>query len=132
MTSVFAWYRNHALPVTPINPSPKTTAVLGVPTVASVRALLPVGSEGGPGPAATSVSFVTPPAVTRTVLAEATAAGVRQVWMQPGSWDAECVRFARDECALEAVVYGHEAELGYEGACVLVHGEMGLRAAGRL
>ena len=50
--------------------------------------------------------------------------------MQPGAWDEACVEFAKER-GLEAVVYGHEQELGYEGACVLVHGEEGMRAAGR-
>lgn len=64
------------------------------------------------------------------MLADAADAGVKRVWMQPGAWDEACVEFAKER-GLEAVVYGHEQELGYEGACVLVHGEEGMRAAGR-
>lgn len=49
--------------------------------------------------------------------------------MQPGAWDEECVKIAKEK-GMEAVVYGAENELGHEGACVLVHGHLGLR--GRL
>jgi len=62
------------------------------------------------------------------VLKDAADVGVKRVWMQPGAWDDECVRFAKEQ-GLEAVVYGHEDELGYEGACVLVHGEKGMKGA---
>jgi predicted CoA-binding protein len=122
---VFAWYLSRSLPVTPINPSPATTAVLSIPTLPSVRAL--------PDPANTSVSIITPPKVTLQVLKQAQEVGVKRVWMQPGAWDHTCVQFARDG-GMEAVVYGHEEELGAEGACVLVHGDEGIRAAraGRL
>lgn len=105
-----------------MNPSATTVAVLSVPTVRSVHKL--------PRPADTSVSIITPPGITRQVLADAADAGVKRVWMQPGAWDDECVAFARDR-GMEAVVYGHEQELGYEGACILVHGEDGIRAAAR-
>ncbi|KAA8901872.1 CoA binding domain-containing protein [Sphaerosporella brunnea] len=117
---VFAWYLSHSLPVTPINPSSRTTAVLSIPTIPSVRALK--------DPQNTSVSIITPPPVTLEVLREAAEVGVKRVWMQPGAWDRECVAFAKEK-GMEAVVYGHEEELGHEGACVLVHGEAGMKAA---
>ncbi|KAI5850056.1 CoA binding domain-containing protein [Tricharina praecox] len=119
---VFAWYLSRSLPATPINPSAKTTAVLSIPTVRNVRDL--------PKPAETSVSIITPPGITRQVLEEAADAGVKRVWMQPGAWDEACVALAKER-GLEVVVYGHQQELGYEGACVLVHGEEGIKAAGR-
>lgn len=61
------------------------------------------------------------------VLEEAAKAGVRRVWIQPGAFDEKCISFAKNKGM--TVVYGHEEELGHEGACVLVHGERGLAAA---
>jgi hypothetical protein len=52
--------------------------------------------------------------------------------MQPGSFDDEVLRFARgDEARFRAVVAG-DGGRGDEGWCVLVDGERGLRAAGKL
>jgi hypothetical protein len=48
------------------------------------------------------------------------------VWFQPGAYDQECVKFAKE--AGMTVVAGGSGE----GACVLVHGQKGLIAAGRL
>ncbi len=42
-----------------------------------------------------SLSIVTPPAVTRRVVADAIAAGVKNIWMQPGAEDDEASRAAR-------------------------------------
>lgn len=52
--------------------------------------------------------------------------GIPAVWFQPGAYNEECVAFALD--AGMTVVAGGPGE----GACVLVHGERGLEAAGRL
>lgn len=48
------------------------------------------------------------------------------MWFQPGAYDDECVKFA-EEAGMTVVAGGPG-----EGACVLVHGEEGLKAAGRL
>ncbi|KAI5777757.1 CoA binding domain-containing protein [Geopyxis carbonaria] len=130
---LLSWYLSHSLPVTPINPT--TARILNTPCIASVRDL--------PHPRDTALSIVTPPAVTAKVLEEAAAAGVRRVWLQPGSWEGgeeavEGFRKVWGERGVEVVVMGGsgsgrgEGELGGEGACVLVHGEMGMRAAGRV
>ncbi len=42
-----------------------------------------------------AVSIVTPPEVTRRVVQDAIATGVRFVWMQPGAEDAEASQAAR-------------------------------------
>lgn len=123
--AVFVWYLAHSLPVTPVNaraasvslPAPSTAAFA---TVASVAALAT--------PAETALSIITPPAATRAVLEEARAAGVRAVWLQPGSFDADGLAYAQREFA--AAVGGDGGD-GGEGWCVLVDGEAGLRAAGR-
>ena len=56
------------------------------------------------------------------VLAEAQLAGVKAVWLQPGSFDDEVMAFAKG--AFECVVGGRgDGVGGGEGWCVLVHGE---------
>lgn len=42
-----------------------------------------------------ALSIVTPPQVTRTVVTEAIALGVKHLWMQPGAQDAEASQAAR-------------------------------------
>jgi predicted CoA-binding protein len=43
-----------------------------------------------------SLSIITPPEVTRRVVADAIAAGVENIWMQPGAEDAEASQSARE------------------------------------
>ncbi len=69
--------------VLPVNPREATIA--GLTAYPSLAALpLPVHI----------VDVVTPPAVTRKVLAEAAALGLPAVWLQDGSFDAEVLAFA--------------------------------------
>lgn len=83
-------------------------------------------------PKRTSVSIITPPKATLSVLREASELGVPAVWMQPGSFDDEVLAFARSkEAGFKGVVAG-EGGRGDEGWCVLVDGQRGLRAAGKL
>ncbi|KAJ9161762.1 NAD(P)-binding protein [Coniochaeta hoffmannii] len=123
---VFAWYTAHSLPVTPINPATPEISVSGAShkTVPSLSALA--------DPKQTSVSIITPPKATISVLREAKELGIPAVWMQPGSFDDEVLAFARsDEAGFRAVVAG-DGGRGDEGWCVLVDGERGLKAAGKL
>ncbi|KAF2264074.1 NAD(P)-binding protein [Lojkania enalia] len=119
---VFAWYLNHSLPVTPINPRSPSITVLSRThtTTASPAALTDAPS--------TSLSVITPPAVTRQLLKEAKEAGIPAIWLQPGSFDKEGLEYARR--AFKVVIAG-EGGRGGEGWCVLVDGEAGLKAAGR-
>jgi len=125
---VFAWYLAHDLPVTPLNPRSPTITVgaQAHATVASPAAL--------PAPAQTSLSVITPPPVTKALLREARDAGVPAVWLQPGSFDAETLEWARAEfaAAIGGTAPGADgrASNGEEGWCVLVDGEEGLRLAG--
>jgi hypothetical protein len=75
-----------------------------------------------------SLSVITPPAVTKTLLKEAKEAGIRAVWLQPGSFDAEVLEYAKAN--FQAAIAG-EGGRGGEGWCVLVDGEEGMRLAGR-
>lgn len=114
----------HSLPVVPINP---TKSAISVPSksynaVPSVSAL--------PHPTETALSFVTPPRVTREVLKEAKTMGVKAVWFQPGSFEAEDLEFAKAN--FESAVGGYEdGTVGGEGWCVLVDGDEALSTAGR-
>lgn len=57
-----------------------------------------------------SISIITPPAVTEKVIEDAIAAGVKNVWMQPGAESRAAVDMA--ENAGVNVIYG--------GPCILV------------
>ncbi|KAF2433591.1 NAD(P)-binding protein [Tothia fuscella] len=121
---VFVWYLQHKLPVTPLNPksSEVTVGKQNYVTASSPAAL--------PSPSETSLSIITPPKVTLSVLKEAKVAGVLAVWLQPGSFDNEVAAFAKKE--FKAAIYGFEGNtVGAEGWCVLVDGENGLHRAGR-
>jgi len=85
--------------VFPLNP--KAPEVEGATAYASI-ADLPMVPE--------SLSIVTPPHVTREVLQQAIAAGVKNIWMQPGAEDAKGSRAARD-AGLNVID---------DGSCILV------------
>src|SRR5688500_5854934 len=42
------------------------------------------------------ISIITPPPVTERIVADAIAAGIQHLWMQPGAESAKAVRDARD------------------------------------
>ena len=132
-TSVFVWYLQHSLPVQPINPRAASISVPLVqgsspaaeyPTVPALSALS--------SPSSTAISIITPPSVTLKVLQEAKDLGVKAVWLQPGSYDEQGLKFAMEH--FEGGVGGKEGlddKPGEEGWCVLVDGEEGLKKAGR-
>ena len=69
----------------PLNPT--APEVEGHPAFSSI-ADLPVVPE--------SLSIVTPPHVTRQLIQQAIAAGVKNIWMQPGAEDSKGSQAARD------------------------------------
>ncbi len=79
-----------------------------------------------PNPTETSLSVITQPSVTLQILREAKEAGVPAVWLQPGSFDEESLRFAIKE--FEAGVGGYGGR-GVEGWCVLLDGDGALQSA---
>ena len=85
--------------VYPLNPS--VPEVEGQPAYAMV-ADLPEVPE--------SLSVVTPPFITRQVIQQAIAAGVKNIWMQPGAEDSQGSKLAR-EAGLNVID---------DGSCVLV------------
>ena len=111
--------------MTPVNPGSKTITVGGAEhtTVPNLSEL--------PHPRETAVSIITPPAATLEILQDAKKLGIPAVWLQPGTYDSEVIKFARAEGAFQAVVVG-DGGRGGEGWCVLVDGERALKAAGKL
>jgi uncharacterized protein len=57
-----------------------------------------------------SLSIVTPPEVTRSVVADAIAAGVKNIWMQPGAENAQASESAR-QAGINVID---------DGSCILV------------
>lgn len=108
---MFAWYLSHGLPVTGVNP--KSPTILDQETVPSL--------DGLENPAETSISIVTPPAVTLKTLEKAKALGIDSAWCQPGSESQEVLQYAKEN-GITCIA---------NGACVLVDGENGLSSAGR-
>ncbi|KAL1901133.1 hypothetical protein Cpir12675_000622 [Ceratocystis pirilliformis] len=126
---VFAWYLVNSLPVTPLNPHSSSITVSGksVATVSGVSAL--------PNPTHTGVSIITPPSATLKVLRDAHEAGVRAVWLQPGTWDEAVVEYlapGEDGVSPFETVVAGEGGRGHGGWCVLVDGEKALGAVGKL
>ncbi|KAI5783933.1 CoA binding domain-containing protein [Peziza echinospora] len=118
--TLYLWYHKHSLPLAAINPrQPPPTILPNHPPAISSLSQLPHP------PATYSLSIVTPPKATLQTLREARKLGVKRVWMQPGSWDGECVEEVKGEGRGEGEG-GGEFE---EGWCVLVHGEEGIAAA---
>jgi predicted CoA-binding protein len=122
-STVFRWYVEHDLPVTPVNPTSPAIPVNGT-DYATVKSLSELEK-----PAETAVSIITPPAVTLKTLQEAKELGVPSVFLQPGTFDDEVLKFAKDN--FKAVVAG-DGGWGGEGWCVLVDGERGLKSVGKL
>ncbi|MHC5024565.1 MAG: CoA-binding protein [Planctomycetota bacterium] len=73
--------------VHPVNP--KASEVEGLPAFTDLASLV---AEAGP---LHGVSIITPPAVTEQVVADALAAGVRHLWMQPGAESAAAIEAAQ-------------------------------------
>lgn len=117
---MLAWYHARSLNVQPVTPSRSSIKVSSTdyPTVSSPSAL--------PCPQETSLSIITPPSITLNVLREAKKAGIPAVWLQPGSFDDEGLKFAKQEFV---AAIGGEGGMGDEGWCVLVDGDEGLRRA---
>lgn len=82
---VLRCYQMNGMKVVPVNP--KEVAVEGVSCVATVSDLPDDVS---------SISIITPPAVTEKVVEEAVAKGIRNIWMQPGAESAVAVKRCMD------------------------------------
>ncbi|KAK5111640.1 hypothetical protein LTR62_004744 [Meristemomyces frigidus] len=114
---IFAWYLSQNLPAIPLNPTCSSITVRRneFETVASPSLLK--------DPKNTSLSVVTPPSVTAKLLREAKSAGVKAVWLQPGSFGQEEMQYARKAFPGAAIGGFDDGTVGGEGWCVLVDGE---------
>ena len=83
----------------PVNP--REAEVEGIACVASV---LDLPDE------VTSISVITPPAVTEQVVEQAVQKGIRNVWMQPGAESKRAVDFCQ----------AHGVNVIADGSCLLV------------
>ncbi|ORY77685.1 CoA-binding protein [Protomyces lactucae-debilis] len=102
------WYQQHDLPVSPINPR-ASDPILGLEVLSSVEKL--------PAPRETSVSVVVPPAVTLKLLDQARDLGIRNLWLQPGSFD--------DSVMARAKELSDDLNVIAQGRCILVEGSEG-------
>ncbi|KAK5167152.1 uncharacterized protein LTR77_007882 [Saxophila tyrrhenica] len=122
---IFVWYLQRNLPAIPLNPTCSAVTVRNkqYDTVGSPSKLQ--------DPQHTSLSVITPPPVTAKLLQEAKEAGVRAVWLQPGSFTDKELEYAKKEFPDAAVGGFGGGTVGGEGWCVLVDGDTAMRAAGR-
>ena len=96
---VLRCYQQNGRRAIPVNPREET--IEGVPCVSTVNQLPPEVS---------SISVITPPAVTEQVVKEAIAHGIRSIWMQPGA----------ESPAAVAACESHGVEVIADGSCLLV------------
>jgi predicted CoA-binding protein len=122
---IFVWYLDHGLKAIPLNPTASSVAVgqEEYDTVASPSKLT--------DPTNTSLSIITPPAVTAKLLEEAKAVGIKAVWLQPGTYTDKELDYAVKEFPGAAVGGFADGTVGGEGWCVLVDGDEAIEAASK-
>lgn len=98
------WYISRGLNVIPVNP--REEQIEGINCIQSIDQL--------EEPTTTSLSFITPPSVTDSVLEQAIALGVRAVWFQPGAESENSVQVA-EEAGIIAIG---------RGSCILRDGQI--------
>ena len=124
---IFAWYLQQNLPSAPIPINPSAPSIkVGTQTFQTLPSPSALREPGK-----TSLSIITPPEITKQILKEARDAGVKAVWLQPGSFGADELAYAEREFPGAAVGGFGDGTVGGEGWCVLVDGEKALREAGR-
>lgn len=96
---VLRCYLQHGKTVYPVNPH--ESIIEGLPVIQSINEL-PVSVR--------SISIITPPSVTETIVTEAVKKGIKNIWMQPGAESDLAVQFCLD----------HKLNVIYGGPCLLV------------
>ncbi|KAJ7467141.1 NAD-P-binding protein [Mycena latifolia] len=104
-TKILQWYQTRKLDVQPIHH--RESHLEGLATLRSVAEL--------PRPKETSISVVTPPTVTLSILQTALPLGVPAVWIQPGAADESVAAWVKENGAEQRVIYG--------GPCILREGD---------
>ncbi|KAJ7354630.1 NAD-P-binding protein [Mycena albidolilacea] len=104
-TKILNWYKARSLDVQPIHP--KETDLEGIDTIPTVAEL--------PHPTKTSLSIITPPKVTLSLLQAAIPLGVPAVWIQPGAADESVAAWVKENGLESRVIYG--------GPCILRDGD---------
>lgn len=114
---VLNWYKRHSLPVIPINPmSPE---ISGIKTSGDVHEAWERIESAGVDHDGVSISFITPPEITRSVLESIKSntsllQNIKGVWYQPGSYDSKVIELSRELAVNSILAYGD---------CILVQGE---------
>lgn len=80
------------------------------PREASIEDIACVGTVTDLPPEVTSISVITPPAVTEKVVAAAIAKGIRNIWLQPGAESPQAIQ----SCTQAGI------NLIADGTCILV------------
>ncbi|KAJ7665705.1 NAD-P-binding protein [Mycena rosella] len=104
-TKILNWYKTRGMNVQPIHH--KETHLEGIATIPSVADLR--------APTETSISIITPPKVTLSLLQAALPLGVPAFWIQPGAADESVVAWVQENGMEKRVIYG--------GPCILVEGD---------
>ncbi|PFH53951.1 hypothetical protein AMATHDRAFT_72972 [Amanita thiersii Skay4041] len=104
-TKVLDWYKARNYDVTPVHP--KESELEAIQTVKSITDLS--------SPKETSVSIITPPKVTLSILEQAKQLSIPALWLQPGAEDSAVVEFIKANNLSGRVIYG--------GPCILVEGD---------
>ncbi|AET37397.1 CoA-binding protein Ecym_1145 [Eremothecium cymbalariae DBVPG len=106
------WFLNHELPVVPVSPKGGEMQISNKFQGSSVgpqklkiatniaTALKEVSTSQIDG---ISVNFVTPPQVTLSIQQQLRELNVpvKSVWFQPGSWNIDCINYAREQLQIE-------------------------------
>jgi len=104
-TKVLKWYKSRGYKVTPVHP--KEDELEGINAVASITDL--------PSPQETSISIITSPKVTLSILEQAKLLSVPALWLQPGAEDAAVIEYIQQQGLSDRVIFG--------GPCILVEGD---------
>ncbi|KAJ7929599.1 CoA binding domain-containing protein [Mycena leptocephala] len=94
-TIVFKTMLEQGMDVVPINPFASESQ--GVPCLDSLAEIA--------DPARTSISVVTPPSVTLSILRQASALSIFAVWLQPGAEDAAVLEFIANANATTSYIH---------------------------
>lgn len=125
---ILNWYIQHDLPVVPINPKEKEILAQEViadlnKVIEAIKEKKDIGSHRLSTSDSLSISFLTPPPVTKKALEKLSKVEnykdiIKGMWVQPGSYDAAVLDTAEKIGLIDRLVFQDE--------CILIRGEEGL------